>query len=125
MRSQITSHTSNKVHICKKCFTHFTKKYLFKKHSKYCSKNETVTVKMPTKNSILKFQNHFKKLPIPFTIYADFECFTMPIHSCQPNPIENKKRIKNPIPKVIRNMNQVVTVFILKVWMEWKSILNH
>ena len=30
---------------------------------------------MPTKNSILKFQNHFKKLPIPLTIYADFECF--------------------------------------------------
>ena len=27
----------------------------------------------------------------------------MPIHSCQPNPIENKKRIKNPILKVIKN----------------------
>ena len=52
----------------------------------YCSKNETVAVKMPTKNSILKFQNHFKKLPIPFTIYADFECFTIPVNSCQPNP---------------------------------------
>ena len=41
---------------------------------------------MPTKNSILKFQNHFKKLPIPFAIYADFECFTFPVNSCQPNP---------------------------------------
>ena len=41
---------------------------------------------MPTKNSILNFQNHFKKLPIPFAIYADFECFTMPVNSCQPNP---------------------------------------
>ena len=41
---------------------------------------------MPTKNSILKFQNHFKKLPIPLTIYADFECFTIPVNSCQPNP---------------------------------------
>ena len=29
-RSQITSHTSSKVHSCKKCLTHFTKKYLFK-----------------------------------------------------------------------------------------------
>ena len=52
----------------------------------YCSKNETVSVKMPTKNTILKFQNHFKKLPIPFAIYADFECFTIPVNSCQPNP---------------------------------------
>ena len=82
-RSQITS-DRRKIHICKKCL--FTKKYLFKRHSKYCGKNETVAVKMPTKNSVLKFQNHFKKLPIPFTIYADFECFTMPVNSCQPNP---------------------------------------
>ena len=85
-RSQITSHSSSKVHICKKCLTHFTKKYLFKKHSRYCRQNETAAVIMPTKNTILNFQNHFKKLPIPFAIYADFERFTMPVSSCQPNP---------------------------------------
>ena len=85
-RSQITSHSSSKVHICKKCLTHFTKKYLFKKHTRYCRKNETAAVIMPTKNTILYFQNHLKKLPIPFVIYADFECFTMPVNSCQPNP---------------------------------------
>ena len=49
---------------------------------------------MPTKNSVLKFQNHFKKLPIPFAIYADFECFTMPVHSCEPNPELNPKNKK-------------------------------
>ena len=84
-RTQITS-DCRKIHICKKCLTHFTKKYLFKKHSRYCRRNETVAVKMPYKNSILNFQNHFKKLPIPFAIYADFECFTIPMNSCQPNP---------------------------------------
>ena len=84
-RSQITSN-NRKIHICKKCLSLFTKKYLFKKHSKYCSQNETVAVKMPRKNTIRNFQNHFKKLPIPFVIYADFECFTKPINSCQPNP---------------------------------------
>ena len=41
---------------------------------------------MPTKNTILNFQNHFKKVPIPFVIYADFECFTIPMNSCQPDP---------------------------------------
>ena len=86
MRSQITSDTTRKLHICKKCFTHFTKQDLFEKHLPYCSKNETIAVKMPTKNSILNFQNHFKILPIPFAIYADFECFTLPMNSCQPNP---------------------------------------
>ena len=85
-RSQITSDTTRKIHICKKCLTHFTKQDLFEKHLLYCSQNETVAVKMPTKNTILNFQNHFKKLPIPFAIYADFECFTLPMNSCQPNP---------------------------------------
>ena len=85
VRSQITSDT-RKIHICKKCLSHFTKKDLFEKHSTYCSQNETVAVKMPIKNTILNFQNHFKKLPIPFVIYADFECLTKPINSCQPNP---------------------------------------
>ena len=86
VRSQITSDTTRKILICKKCLTHFTKKNLFEKHITYCSQNETVAVKMPTKNTILNFQNHFKKLPIPFVVYADFECFTKPINSCQPNP---------------------------------------
>ena len=63
-----------------------TKEDLLEKHISYCSKNEIVAVKMPSKTSILKFQNHFKKLPIPFAIYADFECFTIPVNSCQPNP---------------------------------------
>ena len=91
VRSQYTSHRSSKIYICKKCLNHYTKQDLLEKRSLKCSKNETVAVKMTTKNNILKFQNHFKKLPIPFTIYADFECFTMPIHSCQPNPKEKKK----------------------------------
>ena len=84
-RSQITS-DRRKIHICKKCLSHFTKKDLFEKHLTYCSQNETVAVIMPTKNTILNFQHHFIKLPIPFVIYADFECFTKPINSCQPNP---------------------------------------
>ena len=120
-RSQITSNCK-KIHICKKCFTHFTKKYLFKRHSRHCNKNETVAVKMPTKNSILKFQNHFKKLPIPFTIYADFECFTMPILFNQIQLKTKKRILNNPLPKVTRNTSHVVTVPILKPWMERELI---
>ena len=87
VRSQITKDTTRKLHFCKKCLSHYTKEELLENHISYCGKNETVAVKMPTKkNSILKFKSHFKKLPIPFTIYTDFECFTKPINSCQPNP---------------------------------------
>ena len=87
VRPQITKDTTRKIFICKRCFYHFTKEDLLEKHILYCSNNETAVVKMPTKkNSILKFKHHFKKLSLPFVIYADFECFTIPVNSCQPNP---------------------------------------
>ena len=85
-RSQITSRTNEPIHICKRCFTHFTKEDLLLKHITYCSSNESVAVKMPPSKTILKFQNYNKRFPIPFVIYADFECFTKPMGSCCPNP---------------------------------------
>ena len=85
-RSQITSRTNGKIFICKKCFTHHTKEELFQKHIQYCSTNETVAVKMPPRNTMLHFKNCQKQFPIPFVVYADFECFTKPIHNCSPNP---------------------------------------
>ena len=88
-RSQITSRTNGKIHICKRCFTHFSKEELFQKHIEYCSTNETVAVKMPPKNSKLSFNNYHKQLPIPFVVYADFECFTKPMNTCNPNPADS------------------------------------
>ena len=85
-RSQITSRTNGKIHFCKRCFTHFSKEELFQRHIEYCFSNESVVVKMPPKNSNLGFKNYFKKLPIPFVVYADFECFTKSIETCNPNP---------------------------------------
>ena len=85
-RSQITSRTNGQIHICKRCFTHFSKEELFQKHIEYCSNNETVAVKMPPINSKLSFNNYYKQLPVPFVVYADFECFTKPMNTCSPNP---------------------------------------
>ena len=85
-RSQITSRTNGKIYICKRCFPHFSKEELFQKHILYCSTNETVAVKMPPINTKLSFNNYYKQFPIPFVVYADFECFTKPINTCSPNP---------------------------------------
>ena len=85
-RSQITSRTNGQIFICKKCFTHFSKEELFQKHIEYCSTNETVAVKMPLRNTMLHFKNYYKQLPIPFVVYADFECLTKPMNTCSPNP---------------------------------------
>ena len=85
-RSQITSRTNGKIYICKRCFTHFSKEELFQKRILYCSTNESVAVKMPPRNSKICFNNYYKQLPIPFVVYADFECFTKPMNTCSPNP---------------------------------------
>ena len=89
LRSQITSRTDEPIQICKRCFSHFTKEELLEKHIKYCSNNETVCVKMPEPNTRLYFKNFNKQLPIPFVVYADFECFTKPMNTCSPNPKES------------------------------------
>ena len=88
-RSQITSRTNGQIYICKRCFSHFSKEELFQRHIQYCSSNEIVSVRMPPKNSNLGFKNYFKKLPIPFVVYADFECFTKSIETCNPNPTDS------------------------------------
>ena len=59
------------------------------KNIEYCSNNEAVSVKMPPRNSKLCFNNYQKQLPVPFVVYADFECFTKPINTCSPNPEES------------------------------------
>ena len=89
IRSQKTKSKDGKIFICKRCFSHFTKEELLDKHIKYCSNNETVAVKMPNPNTMLHFKNYYKQLPIPFVVYADFECFTKPMNTCSPNPKES------------------------------------
>ena len=89
IRSQKTKSKDGKIFICKRCFTHYTKEELLEKHIKYCSNNQTVAVKMPEPNTYLHFKNYYKQLPIPFVVYADFECFTKPMNTCSPNPKES------------------------------------
>ena len=41
---------------------------------------------MPDPNTFISFKNYKKELKLPFVVYADFECFTIPVHNCDPNP---------------------------------------
>ena len=86
VRSQITKSNNKKLFICKRCFWHFSKEELLDKHIEYCSNNKTAVVDMPKPNTFLHFKNYYKQLPVPFVVYADFECFTKPMNSCSPNP---------------------------------------
>ena len=81
IKTQKTKSKNGSIFICKRCFSHFTKYELLQKHIEYCLNNETVSVKMPKQDTMLYFKNYEKQLPVPFVVYADFECFTKPMNT--------------------------------------------
>ena len=62
----------NKKWFCKSCFQCFSSENILIKHKENClSINRKQSVKL--EEGIIKFENYFKQIPIPFKIYADFE----------------------------------------------------
>ena len=63
----------NKKWFCKSCLQCFSSENVLIKHKENClSINGKQSVKL--EEEIIKFENYFKQIPVPFTIYADFEC---------------------------------------------------
>ena len=95
IRSSLTTNRVGGFFICKRCLCHFNVERMFDLHVKYCNNNKAVRVKMPAKGEFITFNKNKKysfevrqvnrKYPIPFVIYADFECFTRPVDSCSPD----------------------------------------
>ena len=57
---------------CKSCLQCFSNENVLIKHKENClSINGKQSVKL---GEIIKFENYFKQIPVPFKIYADFEC---------------------------------------------------
>ncbi|VDH89814.1 Hypothetical predicted protein [Mytilus galloprovincialis] len=46
---------------------------------------DAVRIVMPEEESSSRFHNHKKMMRVPFAIYADFECFTEKLDTCQPD----------------------------------------
>ena len=63
----------NKKWFCKSYLHCFSSENILMKHKEIClSINGKQSVKL--EEGIIKFENYFKQLPVPFKIYADFEC---------------------------------------------------
>ena len=63
----------NKKWFCKNCLQCFSSEITLIKHEKDClSINGVQSVKV--KKEIIKYENYFNQLPVPFKIYADLEC---------------------------------------------------
>ena len=63
----------NKKWFCKSCLQCFSSENVLIKHKENClSINGKQSVKL--EKGIIEFENYFKQIPVPFKIYADFEC---------------------------------------------------
>ena len=63
----------NKKWFCKSCFQCFISENVLTKHKEdFLSVNGQQSVNL--EEGIIEFKNYFKQLPVPFKIYADFEC---------------------------------------------------
>ena len=92
--SKFTKHKGKK-HFCMRCLQCFYSNESLAKHRVYClAINGVQAIELPQKyidkNSVERtpcvyFKNHHKTLPVPFGIYADFECITEKISGCHPS----------------------------------------
>ena len=65
--------SKSKKYLCKSCLQYFSSKNMLAEHKKVClSINGTQSVRL--EKGTIEFKNYFKEIPVPFKIYADFEC---------------------------------------------------
>ena len=84
----LSSQKSKNEHVrfyCRRCCNSFTSEERLAEHDELCRNNETVKIEMPKDFPAQYFIHHFKSQSVPFVVYADFESFTKPISSCQPD----------------------------------------
>ena len=79
----------NKIYFCKSCLQCFSSKTVLTKHKEDClSINGKQSVKL---EGTIEFENYFKHIPVPFKIYADFECNLRGVESYEGSYTKNIK----------------------------------
>ena len=84
----------NKKYFCKSCWKCFSNKNVLNNHKEvYLSINGPQSVRLEKRTT--KFKSYFKQTPVPFKIYADFECNLKSLESYESS---YSKKYQNPIP---------------------------
>ena len=67
------SKNKNKKHFCRSCLQCFSSKSILAEHKESCL---VISGKQYVKlnKGFISFKNHSRQIPVPFKIYADFEC---------------------------------------------------
>ena len=82
----------NKKYFCKSCLQCFSSKNVLTEHKEDCLIiNGKQSVKL--EKGTIEFENYFKQIPVPFKIYAGFECNLKTVESYEGSYLENIKII--------------------------------
>jgi hypothetical protein len=57
-----------------------------KSHEEDCLLKKSVRIEIPKEGECIHFQNYQHTMKVTFVIYADFECSTKKVNTCQPDP---------------------------------------
>lgn len=140
--SYSTKHNGKKFY-CIFCLHRFSNKSLLDKHEPICAPYGVQKTRLPYGNEKWEyFKNYTLSNKVPFTIYADFESFLEPIHTCDFNPstshsnnvakhvpsgfcyvIINRKG-KAIKPPVVYNKDNVVDTFLKMLMKEAKKLMR-
>ena len=72
-QNYVSQNKNKKKWFCRSCLQCFSRESVLIKHKENClSINGKQSVKL--EEGIIEFENYFKQIPVPFKIYADFEC---------------------------------------------------
>ena len=81
------TNNKNKKWFCRNCLQCFSSKNVHKHRENCSSIDGKQSVKLEER--IIKFENYFQQLPVPFKIYADFECNLKKVESCEDSYTKN------------------------------------
>ena len=84
----------NKRYFCQNCLQCFSSKNVLTEHEKvFLSINSAHSVRF--EKETIEFEKYFKQTPVPFKVYADFECILENVESYE---VSYSKKYKDHIP---------------------------
>jgi hypothetical protein len=100
------SKKNHKKHFCLNCMNGFGTERILTSHQEFCLNRKPQTEVFPNPGETTKFKNYERLHDIPFTVYADFECFVKPLET----------EDKDPTPSNTKVTSQADFVTPLSVW---------
>ena len=80
----------SKKYFCKSCLQYFSSKNVSTRHKEVClSINGAQSLRL--EKGTIEFKNYFKQIPVPFKIYAGFECNLKSVESYEGSYSKNIK----------------------------------